>query len=239
VAVLALLDHEVAIAELELLVPGEALLHDREHVVDQLRAGGAGVVVVLRAGREHEQDQHALHAANGIMPPMTIRAAVEHDFDAIAAITNHYIEATAVHFAYEAVAPNTLRTTWQASRDRYPWFVAEADGRVIGYAKAGMWRERDAYRWTCELGIYLAPEQRGRRLGSELYSALLDECQRCGFRTLIAGITLPNPTSLALHQRLGFETAGVIRDAGYKLGKWHDVAFFQKRFPGSPEPPRP
>ena len=169
---------------------------------------------------------------------MTIRAAREEDFEAIAAITNHYIETTSIHFAYEPVPASELRDTWRKNGERYPWLVATRDdGVVIGYAKATQWRDRAAYRWTCELGIYVAPDARGKKLGTALYKALLDACQRNGFRTVIAGIALPNPRSLALHERLGFETAGVVRDAGYKRGAWHDVAFFQKRFKsgGPPE----
>jgi phosphinothricin acetyltransferase len=158
---------------------------------------------------------------------MKIRPARDEDFDVLTAITNRVIETSAIHFAYEPLAAGELR---RAYSDRYPWFVVELDGGVAGYAKAGVWRERAAYAWTCETGIYLAEAARGRGVGRALYTVLLDEVARRGFRSVVAGVTLPNPASVALHVRLGFESVGVVRDAGWKLGAWHAVEFFQKRF---------
>ncbi|HEX4453242.1 MAG TPA: GNAT family N-acetyltransferase [Kofleriaceae bacterium] len=158
---------------------------------------------------------------------MIIREPRDDDFAALAAITNHYIATTAIHFAYEPMTEAELR---EQARGRFPWLVADDDvGGVIGYAKAGTWRARAAYQWTCELGLYVAPDARGRGIGTQLYSALLDACAARGFRSAIAGITLPNPASVALHERLGFASVGVVAEAGFKLGTWHDVAFFQKR----------
>jgi len=162
------------------------------------------------------------------MGTAAIRPPRDDDFDAIAAITNHYIATTAIHFGEEPVPADELRELWRAHRDEFPWLVAD-DGATIGYAKAGTWRARAAYRWTPEVGLYLAPDARGRGLGTTLYTALLAACAERGFHSVVAGITLPNPASLALHARLGFAPAGVIRDAGFKHGRWHDVGFFQKR----------
>lgn len=163
------------------------------------------------------------------MAAMSIRAVRETDFDAIAAITNHYIATTAIHFAYEPITAAELVQTWRA-HPKHPYLVVEDAGAVAGYAKAGVWRERSAYQWTCEVGLYIADDARGRGLGTALYQALLDECARGGFRSAIAGITLPNDASVALHARFGFRSLGVVREAGYKLGRWHDVEFFQRPF---------
>ena len=157
---------------------------------------------------------------------MSIRLAREDDFVAIAAITNPYIASTAIHFGYEPVTADELAAPWRAGA--YPWLVLDEDG-VIGYAKAGVWRERAAYRWTAETGIYLAPTAHGRGLGTALYGALLDELAARGFRSVVTGITLPNEASVRLHRRLGFVDVGVVREAGFKLGAWHDVSFWQKR----------
>ena len=160
-----------------------------------------------------------------------IRDAREGDFDAIAAITNHYIATTAIHFGYDAVTAAELRAMWLHHGARFPWLVAASgddEAAVIGYAKAGTWRERAAYQWTCEVGLYLAPDRRGQGTGTRLYTALLDACAARGFRSALGAITLPNPASVALHERLGFAPAGVVREAGYKLDAWHDVGFFQK-----------
>jgi phosphinothricin acetyltransferase len=157
---------------------------------------------------------------------MSIRAARTDDFPAIAAITNHYIATTAIHFGYEPVSADEMALVW-SSHPEYPWLVIEAT-EVVGYAKAGVWRARAAYRWTAETGLYLAPEACGRGLGRRLYTALLDELAAREFHTVVAGITLPNDPSLALHRALGFTEVGVVRDAGFKHDHWHDVAFWQK-----------
>jgi phosphinothricin acetyltransferase len=169
---------------------------------------------------------------------MAIRPVRDDDFAAIAAITNHYITTTAIHFAYEPVAEADLRAMWQRHRNRHPWLVTEDGSELLGYAKSGVWRDRAAYSWTCEVGLYIADHARGRGLGRTLYTALLTECQARGFRSAVAGITLPNAASIALHERCGFQRVGTFADAGYKQGAWHAVEFWQKRFSTTPEAPQ-
>lgn len=163
----------------------------------------------------------------------SIRAARDDDFATIADITNHYITTTSIHFGYEPITGDSLL----ADRGDYPWFVAEDSGRVIGYAKAGAWRERAAYRWTCETGLYLAHDVRGRGIGRALYDVLLAECSARGFRSAVAGIALPNPVSIKLHERCGFTRVGTFEDAGWKNAAWHPVDWWQKRFATGAEPP--
>jgi len=172
------------------------------------------------------------------MAAMMIRPVTDDDFVAIASITNHYITTTPNHFAYEPITPESMHAQWRA-HPRHPWFVASDHQGVVGYAKAGVWRERTAYNWTAEVGVYLSPYACGRGLGSALYEALLDELERRGFRSAIAGITLPNDASIALHQKFGFARVGVFRDAGWKMDGWRDVEFWQKRFATGPEGPPP
>lgn len=166
---------------------------------------------------------------------MPIRPARDEDFDAITAITNHYITTTSIHFAYEPLPVAELRALW---KPRFPWLVTEENGVVLGYAKAGTWRDRKAYDWTVETGIYLAPDARGKGLGKPLYVALLDELTARGFHSVVAGITLPNDPSIRLHEQLGFTACGVVQEAGWKLGAWHAVGFWQKllRAAGSSPP---
>jgi len=159
---------------------------------------------------------------------VTIRPAQTEDFPAIAALTNIYIDTTAVHFSYAQVTADELRSQWEEGRERFPWLVAEIGGAFAGYAKAGVWRTRDAYRWTTEVGIYIEPRFHGRGVGRELYALLLKRLRAAGFRSAIGGITLPNPASIRLHQSLGFEHVGTVRQAGLKFDAWHDVAFYQK-----------
>src|SRR5262245_49977622 len=146
---------------------------------------------------------------------MFCRPAQPGDFDAIAAITNHYIRETTIHWAYEPVSAQELRTDWEVKRESFPFLVALERGSdaapLLGYAKAGVWRDRAAYAKTAEVGIYLRPDLRGRGLGRQLYAALIDECRRREFRVLVAGIALPNAASIRLHESLGFVYIGTFR----------------------------
>jgi phosphinothricin acetyltransferase len=97
---------------------------------------------------------------------------------------------------------------------------------VLGYAKAGEWRARAAYRWTTETGVYLSPDACGRGVGNALYGRLLAVLRAQGFHAAIGGIALPNPASVRLHERLGFTAIGTFPRAGRKFDRWHDVGFW-------------
>ena len=118
--------------------------------------------------------------------------------------------------------------------DGYPWLVAdieapEADGPVVaGYAYAGPWHKRPAYRWTVEDSIYLDPAWRGRGIGRVLLVSLIERCHSAGFRQMIAVIGDRQPGSIALHRSLGFGEIGVIEGSGYKHGRWCDTVLMQK-----------
>ena len=168
---------------------------------------------------------------------MLIRDVTEADFDAVAEITNHYIRTTAIHFKYDPVAPGELREIWLKGCAVYPYLVLEDDGgAVIGYAKAGKWRERAAYDRTAEVGIYLRHDRHGKGWGTTLYAKLIEACRggdgRPAMRSLIGGIALPNPASIRLHEACGFVHVGTFREAGWKFEKWHDVAFYQLMLEG-------
>jgi phosphinothricin acetyltransferase len=158
-----------------------------------------------------------------------IRATTETDFPTLTAITNELIQTSAVHFAYEPLADDDLVSQWRAQRTRFPWLtLTDEAGAALGYAKAGTWRERAAYQWTCETTIHLAAAARGQGLGRPLYGSLLAECVRLGFHSVVAGIALPNDASVRLHASLGFVSVGVVKHAGKKFEKWWDVGFWQK-----------
>jgi phosphinothricin acetyltransferase len=112
----------------------------------------------------------------------------------------------------------------------YPWLVAEVDGSLAGYAYASRWRERPAYRYTAESTIYLSQESGGHGYGSKLYNALLDELRAGGFHAVIGVITLPNPASIALHEKLGFSKVAHFSQVGYKFEHWLDVGYWQLTF---------
>ena len=162
------------------------------------------------------------------MSTIDLRLAEVADFAPIAAITNHYIRTTAIHFGTTEVTEAELRALWQEHHDLYPWLVACRDGSVIGYAKAGVFRARAAYRWSTETGIYVAPEVLARGLGKLLYARLLAMLRTQGFHTAIGGIALPNEASVRLHERLGFHHCGTFARAGRKFDRWHDVGFWQR-----------
>jgi phosphinothricin acetyltransferase len=108
------------------------------------------------------------------------------------------------------------------------WLVAVEDGAVVGYAYGGRHRERAAYRLTVEVSVYLAPAARGRGLGRALYTELFTALAERGFRTALAGVTLPNAASVGLHEAMGFTPVGVFRAVGWKFGAWHDVGWWQR-----------
>lgn len=120
---------------------------------------------------------------------------------------------------------------------RKPWWVAVRDGDLVGYAYASQYRRRLAYRWTVETSVYLRPEEQGRGTGRALYEVLLPVLGDLGYVTAYAGITLPNPASVALHEGVGFRPVGVFAQAGFKNGAWHDAGWWQRSLGVAPVPP--
>lgn len=163
---------------------------------------------------------------------MPVRDCQDADLDAICALVNHEIRTGSAHFGTEPVAPDALRAHWRRERDRYPWLVAHDGDAFAGYAKAGPWKARGAYRWTAEIGVYVLPASQGRGVGRGLCDALLARLGATGFRTVIAGIALPNPPSVRLHEALGFSHAGTLPRVGHKHGRWIDVGYWTLHLPG-------
>lgn len=140
--------------------------------------------------------------------------------------------------SFEDVSPDDseMATRITATRRGWPWLVAELDGSVAGYAHGSLHRERSAYRWATNVSVYVSSEHHRRGVGRSLYEALLDRLAGQGFRVACAGIALPNPASVALHESLGFELVGVYRNIGFKLGRWWDVGWWQVALgPGEPD----
>ncbi|HEX6219194.1 MAG TPA: GNAT family N-acetyltransferase [Sphingomicrobium sp.] len=158
-----------------------------------------------------------------------IRLATTADAAAIAAIYGPYC--TDSRISFEEVAPGAAEMARRIAGDRpgfHPWFVAEEEGRVIGYAASSPFRTRPAYRWSVETGIYLAPGAQGRGVGRALLETMLETLERQGYVSVIGAIALPNPSSIALHEKLGFEQVGAYRGTGFKQGEWLDVGLWQK-----------
>lgn len=140
--------------------------------------------------------------------------------------------------SFEEVAPSAaeMAERWRMNWPIYPWLVAERQGRLVGYAYACGHRQRAAYRWTAESSVYLRQDCQGQGLGRLLYQHLLEILQRQGFRTVLAGITLPNPASVGLHQAMGFEAVGTYREVGFKQDQWRSVQWLARSLEG-PTPP--
>lgn len=157
---------------------------------------------------------------------VVIRPARVSEAAQIAAIYRPYVERH--HFTFEEMPPDAGEIAARMANPIHPWLVADRDGRVLGYASTSPMRNRAAYRWSIETGIYLMPDAKGRGIGRELLSAHVDLLQRQGFVTAIAGIALPNEASVALHEKLGFTLLGIERGVGFKLGQWIDVGRWQR-----------
>jgi phosphinothricin acetyltransferase len=151
-----------------------------------------------------------------------VRAASAADAGACAAIYAPYVEQTAVTFELEAPTAQEMAVRIDAARD-HAWLVLEDAGAVVGYAYGGV--------------VYVEMGRLRTGAGRALYEALLALLARRGYRKAIAGMTLPNESSVGLHLAMGFEPVGTYRDIGYKLGRWHDVAWMQAPLGDDLDPP--
>lgn len=166
------------------------------------------------------------------MPEPTIRHCVKADLDTVNAIYNHYVLHTSITFDIE---PWSLerRKEWFGGFDttgRHQLFVAEEAGKVIGFAYSGPFRVRAAYDTSIETTVYLAEESQGRGIGRALYETLFESLRAEDVHLACAGITLPNPASIALHRVFNFEPVGIFHEVGRKFGTYWDVQWFEKRF---------
>ncbi len=158
-------------------------------------------------------------------PP--IRLAQPTDAAAIQAIYAPYCESTYVSF--EVVAPSVEQLRERISRVTagYPWLVSEIDGQVVGYVYASQHRERAGYRWAVDVAVYVAQAHHRRGVGRALYDTLFSILRQQGYFKAFAGISLPNPASVGLHEHIGFRPAAVFRGVGHKLDRWIDVGWWQ------------
>ena len=150
------------------------------------------------------------------------------DAAACAAIYAPFVTDTAV--SLEDVAPSPAEFAQRIARlsRTHPFLVADEGAGAAGFAYGSPHRERPGYRWAADVSVYLSEHARGRGIGRALYAALLERLTDQGFFVVCAGITLPNPASVALHESFGFEQVGVYRRIGWKAGGWRDVAWYQR-----------
>lgn len=149
------------------------------------------------------------------------------DASAIAAIYNYYILHTVVTFEEVAISAEEMAERIRTVTARFPWLVLEEEGKIKGYAYAGEWKTRSAYKYTVESSVYLATAETGKGMGTALYEALFEKLQPLKIHAVIGGISLPNAASVALHEKMGFEKIGHFAAVGYKFDQWVDVGYWE------------
>ena len=171
--------------------------------------------------------------------PATLRLARTSDAAALLAIYAPIVRETAISFEIEVPTEDAFRARIGQTLEWHPWLACEVDGKMAGYAYAGPHRLRAAYQWATEPSVYVHPDCQRKGVARALYTALFGMLQLQGFCQAYAGIVLPNAASTRLHESLGFKPVGVYRSVGYKLGQWHDVAWWQRPLqPDLSTPPR-
>jgi phosphinothricin acetyltransferase len=175
------------------------------------------------------------------MTKPVLRPATVADIAAIAAIYRPAVLTGTASFELEPPdEPEMLRRFTAITEAGYPYFVAEIDGRVVGYAYAGAYRTRPAYRFTVENSVYIAPEAQGKGVGAMLLKALIEASTANGHRLMVAVIgDSRNQASITLHRSAGFTFCGTIHSVGYKFGRWLDSVIMELPLgEGDSAPPR-
>jgi len=163
---------------------------------------------------------------------VNIRPAVLDDLPRLTEIYNHYIVNTPTTFDVEPYTVERRRDEWFAhygERGRHRLLVADRDGVVAGYTSSSRFATKQAYETTVEMTIICAPGETGRGIGTALYRAIFAALAGEDVHLAVAGVTLPNAASCALHEHFGFERAAVFHEVGRKLGRYWDVAWYERR----------
>ena len=169
---------------------------------------------------------------------MIVRDAAEAgDAAACAAIYAPYVRDTAITFELDVPSETEMAARIEAARKTHAWLVAEEDGRVVGYAYGGPFKARAAYRFSCEVSVYVELGRRRTGAGRALYEELFTRLAARGYHTAVSGMTQPNDASVGLHTALGFEPVGTYRRIGWKHNAWHDVAWAQRALTTPDTPP--
>ncbi|PYR84332.1 MAG: GNAT family N-acetyltransferase [Acidobacteria bacterium] len=166
-----------------------------------------------------------------------LRMATVDDAAGIAEIYEPVVRSTPISFEIEPPGEWEIRSRIERTLEGYPWLVCEFSDRLAGYAYASRHAERAAYQWSVDTSIYVHSDFRRRRVGQALYTSLFRILAAQGYYNAYAGITLPNPGSVGLHESVGFRRIGVYREVGYKMEAWHDVGYWELAL--QPKPPVP
>lgn len=157
-----------------------------------------------------------------------IREATQEDSEAIAEIYRYYVQNTVITFEDGNVDSAEISDRINKVQESgFSWLVAIENGCIVGYAYASTWNDRAAYQHTAEITIYLLHTTQAKGWGTKLYEALLSGLRHQRIHTVIGCITLPNPASVAIHEKFGMVNVGHFTEVGYKFGKWLDVGYWQ------------
>ncbi len=161
------------------------------------------------------------------------------DAAGIAGIYEPIVRSTPISFEVEVPGEQEMRRRIERIMSAFPWLVCDYRDRLAGYAYASRHAERAAYQWSVDVSIYVHSDFRRRRVGQALYASLFRILVGQGYCNAYAGITLPNPGSVGLHESVGFRPIGVYREVGYKMGAWHDVGYWELALQPKTPAPRP
>lgn len=142
-------------------------------------------------------------------------------------IYNVYVKKSRATFQERPLSLHEIETQIERVIKDFPWIAYQEDGEIVGYTYADQWKKKSAYRFTVETSIYLHPNHTGRGIGSELKGAMIKELKDRNFHSVISAISLPNPASIAMCEKFGFQKVGQLKEIGYKFGEWIDVGYWQ------------
>ena len=158
---------------------------------------------------------------------MPVRSVRFEDAYSILEIYAPYVSDTSITFEIDVPSIKEMQKRVKNISSVFPWFVYEEGNEIKGYAYATKHRERAAYRWSVDFTVYVRMDSQHRGIGKTLFSKLIESVSVLGYYNAFGVITIPNDKSIALHESFGFINAGIKKNCGYKLGKWHDVGVWQ------------
>ncbi len=158
----------------------------------------------------------------------TIRVARKEDVERLLEIYEYYVQETAISFEYEVPSLSEFQKRYEMTIKRYPYLVVEDEGKVVGYAYAGLFKTRAAYAWSVETTIYMDKDFRGRGAGHVLYAELERYLKMQNILNLNACVTFANPESIQFHERQGYKLVAHFTKSGYKFKQWHDMVWLEK-----------
>ena len=177
---------------------------------------------------------------------LQIRVATKEDAEALLAIYAPYVEKTAITFEYEVPSIEEFRCRIQETLKKYPYLVAEKNGKIVGYAYAGAFHARPAYDWAVETSIYVSELQKGEGIGKALYKALEEQLSQQHILNLNACIAYPEiedeyltKNSPKFHEQMGYTVVGEFHKCGYKFGRWYNMVWMEKLIGSHADTPEP